>query len=142
MSICSWKSSIMSSISSLESPSSGFSKLSRRQPKQESIITRQGALSSQFNTGQESLSLCSAQSPSRKPQRDSWHQEDQRHHHSCLHESLITSRGSKIFSITSIYSLPLTFLNHSWFPLLIPDLYKVAPSSFLAPIPLPTPFTG
>ena len=60
MSICSWMSSIVSSISSLESPSSGFSKLSRRQPEQESIIAHQGALSSQFNTGQESLSLCSA----------------------------------------------------------------------------------
>ena len=51
---------IVSSISSLESPSSGFSKLSRRQPEQESIIARQGALSSQFITGQESRSLCSA----------------------------------------------------------------------------------
>ena len=50
----------MSSISSLESPSSGFSKLSRRQPEQESIIACQGTLASQFNTGQESLSLCSA----------------------------------------------------------------------------------
>ena len=76
----------------------------------------------------KAYSLCSAQSPSRKPQRDSWHQEDQRHHHSRLHESLITSWGSKIFSITSIYSLPLTFLNHSWFPLLFPDLYEIAPS--------------
>ena len=49
--------------------------------------------------------------------------------------------------LDSLYNLnltpfSLTLINHSWFPLLIPDIYKVALSSFLAPIPLPTPFTG
>ena len=82
----------------------------------------------QFKTGQESLQSLFCKSSSRKTQRDSWYQEGQRHHHSHLHKSLITSRGSKLFSRTSIYSLPLMFLNLSWFPLLFLDLYKVVPS--------------
>ena len=62
---------------------------------------------------------------------------------SLTHLGAVKSRLSKLKEATISSKLPsLNIKFQSWFLLQTLDIFKVAPSSFLAPIPLPTPFTG